>query len=75
LFDTSKNLRNKGLLDDHPDVLAFFDHYVHDSITGFGLDATLPSDPRAIYVGKDRESPYAGIHSSPDREPAMGLAA
>jgi len=33
------------------------------------------SDPRAIYVGKDSESPYAGIHGSPDRDPAMGLVA
>jgi hypothetical protein len=52
-------VRGRGLLDEQPDALAFFDHYVHDSLAGFAKDATLPSDPRVIYIGGDRESRYA----------------
>lgn len=52
-------VKGRGLLDDHPDVLAFFDNYVHDSLAGFAKDATLPSDPRVIYIGGDREAEYA----------------
>jgi hypothetical protein len=51
--------RNNGLLDAHPEVLAFFDNYVHDSLAGFAKDQTLPSDPRVVYVGGDTESKYA----------------
>ena len=51
--------RNKGLLDAHPEILAFFDNYVHDSLAGFAKDQTLPSDPRVVYVGGDTESQYA----------------
>lgn len=50
---------NKGLLDAHPEVLAFFDNYVHDSLAGFALDQTLPSDPRVVYIGGDAEARYA----------------
>jgi hypothetical protein len=52
-------VKRKGLLDGHPDVLAFFDNYVHDSLAGFAKDETLPSDPRVVYVGGNRESPFA----------------
>lgn len=52
-------LCQSGLLDHSPDVLALFDHHVHDSLAGFAKDATLPSDPRVVYVGGDDESRYA----------------
>lgn len=50
-------IHNTGLRDEK--IIAFFDRYVHDSLAGFAKDATLPSDPRAIYMGGDREIPYA----------------
>ena len=40
-------------------IIEFFDTYVHDSLAGFARDATLPSDPRVIYVGKDNKSQHA----------------
>lgn len=49
----------KGLLDRYPEVLAFFDRHVHDSLAGFAMDETLPSDPRIVYVGGDDKSRYA----------------
>ena len=52
-------VNRKGLLDGEPDVLTFFDRYVHDSLAGFAKDETLPSDPRVIYIGGDAESRYA----------------
>jgi hypothetical protein len=42
-------IHKKGLED--LKVIGFFDTYVHDSLAGFAKDATLPSDPRVIYVG------------------------
>jgi hypothetical protein len=42
-----------------PEIIAFFDDYVHDSLAGFATDATLPSDPRCIYIGGDDELKYA----------------
>lgn len=42
-----------------PEIFAFFDNYVHDSLAGFAKDATLPSDPRVIYVGGNKKSEYA----------------
>ncbi|QYF92056.1 DUF2235 domain-containing protein [Massilia sp. PAMC28688] len=50
-------VRRKGLSDDR--IIAFFDKYVHNSIAGFGADATLPSDPRVVYVGEDFKVKYA----------------
>jgi hypothetical protein len=47
----------KGLRDEK--LIAFFDRYVHDSLSGFALDATLPSDPRVLYVGGDDKMRYA----------------
>lgn len=40
-------------------ITAFFDKYVHNSLAGFGADVTLPSDPRAVYVGGDTKGMYA----------------
>lgn len=48
---------NKGLRDER--IIAFFDQYVHDSLAGFALDSTLPSDPRVIYVGGDNKLRFA----------------
>lgn len=52
-------VKGKGLLDGHPEVLSFFDKYVHDSLSGFAKDETLPSDPRVVYLGGDTEARYA----------------
>jgi hypothetical protein len=51
--------RNNGLKDEQ--VLSFFDNYVHDSLAGFGKDATLPSDPRVVYMGDDQKYKYASL--------------
>jgi hypothetical protein len=40
-------------------VIEFFDIYVHNSLAGFAKDATLPSDPRAIYLGGSKKYEYA----------------
>ncbi|NVD71788.1 DUF2235 domain-containing protein [Duganella sp. BJB1802] len=50
-------VHNKGLKDE--EIIAFFDQYVHDSLSGFATDATLPSDPRVIYLGGDEKYRYA----------------
>ena len=52
-------VNRSGLRDEK--VLAFFDNYVHDSLAGFAQDATLPSDPRVIYVGDDVKSRHAQL--------------
>lgn len=52
-------LRNQGLRD--AKIIAFFDRYVHDSLAGFATDATLPSDPRVVYVGGDDKLRFAGV--------------
>lgn len=49
----------KGLEDET--IIAFFDHYVHDSLSGFAKDATLPSDPRVVYWGGDQKYEYAQV--------------
>ena len=51
--------RNTGLKDEA--VISFFDNYVHDSLAGFGNDATLPSDPRVVYLGGDEKLKYASL--------------
>jgi hypothetical protein len=51
-FERNQGLRNQELI-------AFFDTYVHDSLAGFAMDATLPSDPRVIYTGGDEKLRYA----------------
>lgn len=50
---------NCGLKDES--IISFFDNYVHDSLTGFAKDATLPSDPRAIFVGGDVKLRFANL--------------
>jgi hypothetical protein len=50
-------IRGEGLRDEK--IIEFFDTYVHDSLAGFAKDATLPSDPRVIYVGDDVKSRHA----------------
>ena len=50
-------------------VIQFFDTYVHDSLAGFAMDATLPSDPRVIFTGGNTKLPYA-MH----RPPATGFS-
>jgi hypothetical protein len=49
--------KNKGLTD--PAIISLFDNYVHDSLAGFAGDATLPSDPRVVYLGGDLKYEYA----------------
>ena len=58
---------NKGMRDEK--LIAFFDEYVHDSLSGFGKDATLPSDPRVIYVGGDTKHDYANHKPARDERP------
>jgi hypothetical protein len=52
-------VHNRGLRDEK--LIAFFDTYVHDSLAGFAQDATLPSDPRVIYIGGDNKMRFAGV--------------
>jgi hypothetical protein len=44
-------IHDRGLRDQV--IIEFFEKYVHDSLAGFAKDATLPSDPRVVYVGGD----------------------
>ncbi|WP_395702192.1 phospholipase effector Tle1 domain-containing protein [Aquabacterium sp.] len=55
----------KGLSD--AKIIAFFDRYVHDSLAGFAMDSTLPSDPRVVYAGGDNKLRFAGLKSG-DRD-------
>lgn len=50
-------VRHAGLTDER--IIAFFDNYVHDSLAGFAKDASLPSDPRVVYLGGDEKYRYA----------------
>lgn len=52
-------LQKKGL--NNQSVIHFFDEYIHDSLAGFGKDATLPSDPRVVYLGGDQKFAYANL--------------
>jgi hypothetical protein len=51
---------NKGLTDEI--IISFFDSYLHDSLAGFAKDATLPSDPRVVYLGGDEKYKYASLN-------------
>jgi hypothetical protein len=51
-FEKGSGLTDRGIIN-------FFDNYVHDSLAGFARDATLPSDPRVIYLGKDEKLRFA----------------
>lgn len=55
-------IRHKGLTDKA--IIKFFDDYIHDSLAGFGGDATLPSDPRVVYLGGDQKLRYASLESN-----------
>ena len=50
-------VNNKGVVDSR--VMKFFEMYVHDSLADFNHDATLPSDPRVVYVGGDEREMFA----------------
>jgi hypothetical protein len=51
--------KNRGLADET--IIKFFDNYVHDSLAAFGKDATIPSDPRVVYLGGDEKYEYARL--------------
>jgi hypothetical protein len=51
--------KKKGLQDEV--VIRFFDHYIHDSLAAFAKDATIPSDPRVVYLGGDEKYKYASL--------------
>jgi hypothetical protein len=53
---------NKGLQDET--LIKFFEIHIHDSLAGFAKDATLPSDPRAIYLGGDEKYKYAMLEQT-----------
>jgi hypothetical protein len=59
-------IHNRGLKDEK--IFAFFEGYVHDSLSGFALDATLPSDPRVVYLGGDEKYRYARREAVPETE-------
>lgn len=54
-------VHRKGLTDET--IIRFFDAYIHDSLAGFGSDATLPSDPRVVYLGGDEKLRYASLEN------------
>jgi len=68
LLDAFENefIHHRGLQDET--IIAFFDKYVHDSLAGFAQDATLPSDPRVIYLGGDEKYRYAHLNRQPGTE-------
>lgn len=57
-------LHGRGLAD--PELIAFFETYVHDSLAGFDTDGTAPSDPRVVYVGRDVKLRFAEAPARPD---------
>lgn len=65
LMDAYENeyIHNNGLKDEK--IISFFDNLVHDSLSGFAKDATLPSDPRVVYLGGDEKYKYAMIEKKP----------
>lgn len=68
LMDAYENeyIHNNGLTDEK--IIAFFDNLVHDSLAGFAKDATLPSDPRVVYLGGDEKYKYALIDRRKDQK-------
>jgi type VI secretion system (T6SS) phospholipase Tle1-like effector len=63
--------QGRGLRDS--EIIAFFDTYVHDSLAGFAGDATLPSDPRVIYIGSDTKLEYAMNKQRQESDPSSAL--
>ena len=59
-------IHGRGLTDQK--IIDFFEHHVHDSLAGFAKDATLPSDPRVIYIGGDVKSRHAAVDRSREGE-------
>lgn len=59
-------VHNKGLTD--KTIIQFFDDYIHDSLAGFGADATIPSDPRVVYLGGDQKLAYASLETEADNQ-------
>jgi hypothetical protein len=55
--------RNGSFLDEK--IVSFFDNYVHYSLAAFAQDATLPSDPRVVYLGGNEKYLYAAKDASP----------
>lgn len=54
-------VHHRGLTDKV--IIEFFDEYIHDSLAGFGSDATIPSDPRVVYLGGEIKYEYASRDS------------
>lgn len=48
MFDAWTQTQQQGYRPDRI-LLTFFETWVHDSLVGFGRDATLPSDPRIVF--------------------------
>ena len=65
-------IKNSGLKDER--IFAFFENYIHDSLSGFGKDGTLPSDPRVVYVGGDEKLKHAGLHEVGGAQSFEGVA-
>lgn len=60
-----------------PQLAAFFDNYVHDSLAGFATDVTLPSDPRIIFQGGNAKVQFADNTPIPlpgSQQTATGMA-
>lgn len=49
-------------------IIEFFDQYIHDSLAGFGRDATMPSDPRVVFAGGDHKLRIAHISNGAENE-------
>lgn len=56
-----------------PDIIAFFDDYVIDSLAGFATDRTRATEPRVLYQGGDVRVKYA-LLSGGYEEPARNVA-
>jgi hypothetical protein len=54
--------KNKGLTDEK--IISLFENHIHDSLAAFAKDATLPSDPRVVYLGGDEKYEYARIENN-----------
>jgi hypothetical protein len=73
MMDAYENeyLRGDSVLD--ASVVSLFDNYVHDSLAAFAKDATLPSDPRVVFLGGDAKYGYASNHNSGSGFPSLAL--
>lgn len=55
-----------------PEVIAFFDDHVIDSLAAFDLDRTKATEARVLYQGQDRRVSYA--HAQPQSQRASAVA-